>query len=272
MKAYLNQITGLETAIKSMFISKRHLTRELELEIEDVCETVLNRDGGLFAHKVDDNTYKSINKKINDDDTAFSTNKENRIYSSETYNKFIKWMDSITNIGSKHITLLRFVELHFSVYGLHRAGQDDWDSHAKRFENKIVRESTRLATFDGTEKSDYYADKILTMDEVLKSLGIDLLNEININGTKYVRATNGYIKKGLENDNDVKRGLYMESIPSNFIFSCNLTEFAHVYKMRNKLGTANPEVKECCEQCTDGLIKAGYGKWFNRDLLQNIPN
>ena len=62
----------------------------------------------------------------------------------------------------------------------------------------------------------------------------------------------------------------MLSIPSNFIFRINLTEFAHVYKERNELGTANPEVKQCAEMCLN-LIKEVYHQ-FNRELMMDIKN
>lgn len=267
MEVYLNKITGIDTAIKSMFISKRHLTRELELEIERVCDAVLNSDGGYFITEDENGNTIKCCRKIYSEAQAY-----NKVIDKEDVEKFRGWMKSLTKIGSKHITLLRFIELHCSVYGLHRAGQDDWDAHVKRFENKIVRESTRLAEFTGVEKSDYYKDKILTMDEVISALNKDMPSEVEIDGETYVRATNGYIKKGLEDNKDVKRGLYMESIPSNFVYNCNITEMAHVYKMRNMNSTANPEVQECCEKTIDGFTKAGLDEWFNRELMMVIPN
>ena len=47
MKTYLNQISGIDDAIVSMFMSKRSWTREKELHIREVCRTVLRPDGGL---------------------------------------------------------------------------------------------------------------------------------------------------------------------------------------------------------------------------------
>ena len=41
MKTYLNQISGIDDAIVSMFMSKRSWTREKELHIRDICRTVL---------------------------------------------------------------------------------------------------------------------------------------------------------------------------------------------------------------------------------------
>ena len=62
----------------------------------------------------------------------------------------------------------------------------------------------------------------------------------------------------------------MLSIPSNFVFNVNLTEWAHVYKERNEKGGANPEVKECAEAIADQLEKAI--PWFTRDLFMAIKN
>jgi hypothetical protein len=75
----------------------------------------------------------------------------------------------------------------------------------------------------------------------------------------------------MENDKDVKRGLYMLSIPSNFIFRIQLTEFAHVFKERNIYGTANPEVKRAVESMADQL-DAATNRFANRDLLLAIKN
>ena len=77
--------------------------------------------------------------------------------------------------------------------------------------------------------------------------------------------------KRQENNNDVKRGLYMLSIPSNFIFRIQLTEFAHVYKERNINGTANPEVKAAIESMVDQLDHATLG-YANREILNAIRN
>jgi hypothetical protein len=75
----------------------------------------------------------------------------------------------------------------------------------------------------------------------------------------------------MENNKDVKRGLYMLSIPSNFIFKINLTEYAHVYKERNEKSTANPEVRKCIESATSAL-EAASAHFINRELLLKVKN
>ena len=245
MEVYLNRIDGWDDAILSMFYSKRTVTRDLEMCVR--CATNM-----------------SINHEPRDDMPVGA------ITSYPTEN-FINWLTKLFKWCPMHITMGRFLDFSFTVYGLHRAGQDDWDSHAKRFDNRIIRSSTRLADFSNGEMSDYYKGKIIPTDQALDILEIKVPGEIEFNGQTYVKSVNGYILKGMEDKKDVKRGLYMLSIPSNFIFKCNLTEFAHLYKERRQEGTANPEVKECCEKCVDLLEAASQG-YINRELLMKIKN
>lgn len=243
MKVYLNEITGYADAITSMFMSKRTWDRTLEEEIRHICNYVTDRRGYL--------------NDISHDRPEWSY--------------FTQWMGTLTKWGKKHITMLKFIDLSITVEGLHRGGQDDWDSHAKRFDNRIIRNSTRLANFCDNEKSDFYEGKILTTDEALTVLEIKTPDTIVKNGITYVKTVNGYIDERYKDDKDVKRGLYMLSIPSNFIFKVNLAEFAHVYQERNIDGTANAEVKELAEKIADELEKA-TNYYINRQLLLNIKN
>lgn len=249
MEVYLNRIDGWDDAILSMFYSKRSVTRELENHIRDV----------VWEQTNDCPCYGETNGKT-----------IGAIFESPC-SEFTDWLNKLFKWAPIHITMGRFLDFSFTVYGLHRAGQDDWDSHARRFDNRIIRSSTRLADFANGEMSDYYKDKIIPTDQALDILEIKVPGEIEYNGITYVKTVNGYIQKGMENQKDVKRGLYMLSIPSNFIFKCNLTEFAHLYKERRQEGTANPEVKECCEKCVDLLEAASQG-YINRDLLMKIKN
>jgi hypothetical protein len=242
MKVTLNSISGIPDAIATMFISKRTWTPELDSEIRRVCGMCLNYKG-FFDH--------------------------DRYINGQDANKFEDWMNKLTAWGWQHITLLRFIDFSFTVEGLHRAGQDDWDSHAKRFDNRIIRSSTRLAKF-GNEKSDWYKDKVLSTDEALSLLGQELPDTITKNGSTYVRTVNGYVREDFKDSQDAKRGLYMLDIPSNFIYKINLCEWGHVYKERNVGGGANPEVKQCCELSVD-LIEGAH-KQFNRELFLKIKN
>lgn len=240
MKIYVNEINGIADSIVSMFMSKRTWTRAKELEIRKICDHVLDRHGKIL---------QNVNK--------------------EELDKYNSWMASLVKWGWRHITMLRFIDISVTVEGLHRAGQDDWDSHAARFNNRIIRSSTRLADF-GYEMSDWYEDKIIPTDLALQELGISMPETITKNGETYVKTINGYIKEGMKDNSDVKRGLYMLSIPSNFIFRVNLTEWAHVYKERNIKGSANPEVKICCESIADQIQE--FQPKLNRELFDKIKN
>lgn len=244
MEVFLNRIDGIDDAIISMFLSKRTLTRELELKIRNEVLAASNLN-------FDDNTFGALSGEISPE--------------------LDSWLKTLVRWGVKHITMPRFCDLSFTVYGLHRAGQDDIDAHAMRMNNRIIRSSTRLADFKVGEMSEYYEGKIVPTDVALAYLGITTPDEIEYEGNTYVRATNGYILKGMEDRNDVKRGLYMLSIPSCFIFKMQLTEFAHMYKERNINGTANPEVKTAVEKMMDYVEKAS-ANYFTRQMMFDIKN
>lgn len=269
MKVTITKITGFAEAFETMFISKRSWTPELGEEIRKVCAVV-------EAYK---NNYPVEESYLKHIDLALD--------------KFNKWLEMLLKMGRKHITLLRFIDITIVTEGLHRAGQDDVDAHARRFDNRIIRNSTRLAEF-GEEMSDYYKGKIITTDSMLRNLCISTPDKIyeTVDGYFYseedyenikadadmpskvahvwVRAVNGYILEEYANSKDVKRGLYMLSIPSNFISKINLCEYGHVFGERNKDGGANPEVKDWAEMVTAGIAEL-YSQ-INREYILSIEN
>lgn len=242
MSITLNSIDGIADAISTMYLSKRNWNATLDKEIRDVVNNVTNRNGSV--------KYDSFCKE-------------------EYANKYNYWMDLLLKIGKNHITLLKFVDLSFTIQNIHRGGQDDIDSHTKRFDNRIIRSSTRLAEYD-YEISDFYKDKVIPTDEALKILNVNIPDIIEVNGEEYIKSTNGYIKKDFSNNKDVKRGLYMLSIPSTFIFRCNLAEFSHVYKERCNEGTANPEVKKCIEKCVEEVNI--FQPLITKEYLKEVKN
>ena len=233
MKVYLNEITGMADALVSMYMSKRSWTPELDDQI-----------------RADWSEYYDALRP----DTKMCE-------------RTVKRIDSFLKYSWIHTTMLDFVTISATVEGIHRAGQDDWDAHACRFNNRIIRASTRLADFEEGEMSDFYKDKIVPLGVVADSI-LKLPDKMLINGKEYVRTVNGYILEELKNDRDVKRGLYMESIPSNFIFKVNMAQWAHVYRLRNKNGTANPEVKQLAEMLQDEIEK--QMPWFDREFLAKV--
>ena len=246
MNVYVNEVTGIADAIVSMFFSKRTWTRELEEEIRSTVNFVTDYKGQLLREEQIPDGGKYLLEKYND------------------------WIEKLTKWSGIHITLGRFVDFSITVENCHRGAGDDWDAHAQRFNNRIIRSSTRLAEFHDGEMSDYYKGKIITTASAMDILGIDTPETIDVDGVKYVKCVNGYIKEEYKNDPDVKRGLYMLSIPWCFIFKCNLTEWAHVYKQRRVEGHANDEVKELCETICDQLYE--FQPWLTRDLFHYIQN
>ena len=242
MKVTVKSITGFEDAFVAMYISKRSWTPELDAEIRTICDDVLDRHGKI---KLNCNT--------------------------DSLEKFNKWLGMLLRMGRKHITLLRYIDISIMTEGLHRGGQDDIDAHARRFDNRIIRSSTRLAEFFDDEMSDYYRDKVLTDSKVIKAvLGIDMPEEIEYEGYKYVKSPNGYIKEEYKDDKDVKRGLYMLSIPSNFISKINLCEWGHVFGERNENGGANQEVKDWTEETMRQITS--YQEQITRGYVLTIKN
>ena len=235
MKVYLNEITGIADALVSMYMSKRTWSPELDKEIRNEWKLVNAAFGIVTAY-----TYENIKKRLS------------------TFCKYA-W---------RHTAMLDFITISVTVEGLHRAGQDDWDAHAKRYDNRIIRSSTRLADFREDEMSDFYKGKIIPTEMVLDLLGTVLPKQLTYNGETYVKTEGGYIREDMKDDRDVKRGLYRLCIPSNFIFKCNLAQWAHVYRMRNKTGTANPEVKEVAEAIQDAI--EDQLPCFNREFMQKV--
>ena len=254
MKVTLNSISGIDDAICSIYISKGNLTEELEAEIRDEIFNNTDRNGFLLCRN---------NPELYADWVVATIG-----------NRF----SAMLRIGKKHITVLRYIDLSFTIRDLHRGAQDDLDAHAQRFNNRIIRSSSRLAGVVPGAKSDYYKNKILTLDEALAMIGFEVPTEITLGTDVYVKTINGYIKKEYadknnKEHNDVERGLFMLSVPSNCIVRCNLCEFAHVYKMRNKDTHANPELKECIESLTSQVASAlGFTQDGMRDYLMEIPN
>lgn len=242
MNVTVNSITGFDDAFVAMYMSKRRWTPELDKEIRDVCDSVLDKHGRIILQNCQ---YDKIKK-------------------------FNSWLEMLLRMGKKHITVLRYIDISIMTEGIHRAGQDDIDSHAKRFDNRIIRSSTRLAEFSDGEMSDYYKGKIIPTDEALKILNIDIPETFEFMGRTYYKSPNGYIKEGFQDNKDVKRGLYMLSIPSNFISKINLCEWGHVFKERNKDGGANPEVKQWAEEVMKQITQ--FHNQITRDYVLSINN
>ena len=109
MRIEITSITGIPDAVQALYVSKNSLTDLQKNDIRDWYSRNFYTDTGEYA------PGKILPKDPRD-----------------TY------MDKLCHYGKKHITLLRFIDFTCYVSGLHRGGQDDWDSHASRFDNRII--------------------------------------------------------------------------------------------------------------------------------------
>lgn len=249
MEVKLIEMHSIQDALRTLYLSKRSWNEKKENELELYCNQNVSPNGKPYRN-------------------------ENLI--ALTYEAFNRECDKLFKWGRKHTTMLRFLTMSVVVQGLHRGATDDFDSHAKRLENKIIRSSTRLANYESGEKSDWYKDKIITTDEALNMLGISIPEYITAdNGDEYVRAVNGYVREDMKDNKDVLRGLYMLSIPVDFTFQVNVIEFAHIYRERGSKagganGTAAPELQEMVESLASQLEE-----WYpqlTREYLLSICN
>ena len=248
MKATVLSVTGWEEAITAIFMSKRTWTPELGDEIKEVVANMTNRYGKYCGER----DFTETNAPLSPDE------------------KFENWSTRLLKWGTSHITLLRYLDITIMTEGMHRAGQDDIDAHARRFDNRIIRNSTRATSKPYHTVSEFYQGKIMTDGEAAKALGFELPDKAAINGEVWVKTTNGYVKEEYVNNKDVNRGLYMLAIPSNFISKINLCEWGHVFKERCNEGGANPEVKRWAEMVTDQL--SHFHPLITRDYVLSIKN
>lgn len=149
MKVTLTEMHSIRDAIRTMYMSKRTWNVEIEQQLKEMVDHCTDRYGRPLDLPEDDELKIKFDKEVA---------------------KLLKW-------GQKHITMLRFEDISVVVEGLHRGATDDLDSHAKRMDNRIIRSSTRLADYHEGEVSEWYEDKIITWDEVLKYLGTKIPGE-----------------------------------------------------------------------------------------------
>lgn len=236
MKFKLMEVRGLATACLSLKMSKRSYTREYELELRSAISSCTRTDTGFFSSRHDGNAaaYDFLVGELN---------------------KVAKWGAGFGIDGSLqagHDTLLRFIDLHIHVEGLHYAGMADLDSHAMRMGNRIVRSSSRLTTKGSTELSNWYKDKVIPLWDVDKNVP----QHIERDGHTFVYNGFGYIREDLIEDKDVLRGLYPLGMASDCIFAVDLFDMRHIYKRRNAFTHAAPELREGIESLADQIGNA----------------
>lgn len=155
-----------------------------------------------------------------------------------------------------HHTLMKYIDVSFFTEGLHRGAQDDLDSHAIAFNNRITRFSTRLAEIGSIELSEWYKGKVIPYDKEI--CGIEPF--IKVGEDMYVATPFGYVlekyaqvpaKNG--RDRDVQRGLMPIGMASNALWKIDLFNLRYVYHMRSKLTKTHPELKLVLENLADQI-------------------
>jgi hypothetical protein len=256
MKVNLISFSGWQDALNTLFISRGNWNEDISNKIHKYTTACTDSFGRLNI------------------DSLFLTDQEKK--------EFKSWLDSLFRYGKMHITMLRFLDACFVVSGLHRGGQDDFDAHAKRFDNRIIRLSTRIAAMKDTipetmdlPVSDFYKDKILTLGQVCKILGYELPENVLFEGQLYSRSLNGYVVQDMKDDPNVKRGLYNLGLSSTFIFKVNMCEYPHVRDLRSRhdgihkqRGHAHPELWDLMDMLDKELYDVS--SYFGPDLFDNV--
>ena len=227
MKFNLMEVRGLATACLSLKMSKRSYTEEYEDKLREAIAICTMSRNGFILPRIDENA-------------AYHD------FLIGELDKVAKWGAGFGVDGSLqagHDTLLRFIDLHIHVEGLHYAGIADLDSHAMRMGNRIVRSSSRLTTKGSTELSDWYKNKVIPLWDVDKNIP----QHIKRDGHTFVYNGFGYIREDLIEDKDVLRGLYPLGMASDCIFVVDLFDMRHIYKRRNEFTHAAPELREGIE-------------------------
>lgn len=242
MSITLVEVSGIPHALAALKQSKRHY--DLDGHLEDI---------QFYREVSDERGFILPENELCADAAA-------KVVSDLT--KLAKWGAGVdqgnagTWIDAGHETLLRYIDFTFVVENLHRGGMDDLDSHAKRFDNRIVRSSTRLGKYQQNEMSPWYVGKIHSVEDVCKALGYELPESTEIDGQEFVKSPGGYVRKDLADDNDALRGNYPLSIPMSAIMKIDLFDLRHVYKRRNIFTHANPELKEYIEDLANQIEQA----------------
>lgn len=242
MKITYCKISGWDGAMRSFFMTNKKYDKQIEERLQKVEKYLILREYGI----------------INDDVDC-----EDLIW----YDKIKK---NVIEVGKKHTTLLRFIDITFVVDGLHRGAQDDFDSHAKRLESRIVRMSTRVRNNEKlNEVSGFYKGKIITFDDLTKQF--DLPEEFVKDDKKFVRTPFGYVQDEYKDDRDVLRGNVPLAVSSMFTVKVNLTELCHIVRERAPGSAAAPELQEMIKMLVDEHIYPQLGldmEWLKNNCYQ----
>lgn len=251
-------ISGYDEMVRSIFISNKHYTDDIDNKIRDG-----ERIRVMLEHNLDDGNispctdprYQWYRQKI---ETAI------KLACGSLYTKADD-RGAITpeQIQQCHSTIGRFLDISCVVDGLHRGATDDFDAHAKRLESRIVRLSTRTTSPKDIELSDWYKGKVIPFGDLDGSSAVNAdTNEaftfnfpetIKTTTATYHKSRFGYVQDGYEKNYDVLRGLTPLGMSNLFIFKCNITEWAHITKLRRPGTHASPELQELIQMINTAI-------------------
>lgn len=264
------KLTGYDDMVRSIFISNKKYTQEIEdkIELGELIRSIISNRDGILDYVKDYWTVMADQGFC----TVEDTEKELRDHEAYVwYRKMIEKAFTITtgNLAAKskeasadgkidpnliqtcHTTIGRFLDISCTVEGLHRGATDDFDAHACMLDNRIVRMSTRTNSPDSLVLSDFYKDKVIPVTEA----GLNLPETIGKNGSKYYLSRFGYVKEEYLKDYDVLRGLTPLGISNVFTFKCNITNWAHIVKLRRNGTHAAPELQEMIEAINAKILE-----------------
>lgn len=271
MKIGYFKISGFDGLIRSFFMTNKNYNEDIERRMTNVERFITY---AKFAHpkfdimNIDASIiYPMVEEMMRIKNRGFMSDIETSALVNDIiwYNKNLK---SAINCGKKHTTLLRFVDFTFVVDGLHRGAQDDFDSHAKRLESRIVRMTTRTVNNEKiNDISDFYKGKIMTFTDLVSMF--NLPEATTFNDKTFVRTPFGYVNEEYKDDRDVLRGNVPLAVSSMFTVKVNITEFCHIVRERAPGTTAAPELQEMIRMVVEDHIMPTLGDEFNLEWFKN---
>lgn len=282
MKIKSLHITGYDDMVRSIFISNKKYNDELDTRINK-CERIRQE---LFdtKHTVSPDLLDDANDR---EDYEWYRNKIEiafKIACGSLYEKADEEGRILPEqVQLCHSTIGRFLDISCVVDGLHRGATDDFDAHAKRLESRIVRRSTRTTSPDDIELSDWYKGKVIpfgdldgkTVSEVKsitesEEVTINLPDTIIYDNRVYRKSRFGYVADEFKDNYDVLRGLTPLGMSNLFTFKCNITEWAHITRLRRYGTHAAPELQQMIDKINTKLreIEPKLNDDFLRYCLQ----
>lgn len=286
MRVHVIGISGYTEAINALRISKgKFYSYEKMRDIQQLVGLLTDERGFLVEPDVYyarlSGMTESESKRVNANDKIFCSYEADV---AEFYRLLGLTKDNAMG-KQKHQTLMEYLDISFITEDMHRGAQDDLDSHARSFNNRITRFSTRLAEIEDVKLSDWYRGKVMTfsqVNEIVKDMQGGYLSNfspmpetvVHDSGT-YRLTPFGYVlekhatvpaKNGY--DKDVQRGLMPIGIASTAQWKIGASSLRYVYKMRSKFTKTNPELKEAMEMLADELERVFpvFGQHFRYEL------